>query len=148
MYNSFWLFSLDLAQVIDNYFATFKMDDTAAVKAKLDRCKAVLRAHRGVTTKLTREIDELLALESLSEDHARLRVLYRQLETKSAVLAELDKEIFSCCELTDIEGEIEEAESTVAKIIEYKTKIESTQSPIRGHTSTYARIRISHRIFS
>ena len=31
--------------------------------------------------------------------------------------------------MTDIEGEIEEAESTVVKIIEYKTKIESTRSP-------------------
>ena len=85
-----------------------------------DMCKEVCRAHRGVTTKLTREIDKTIALESLNEDnHTRLRVLYRQLETKSAILAELDKEIFSCCKLTDIEGGIDEAELIVAKIIKY-----------------------------
>ena len=86
-----------------------------AVKTKIDQCKAVRRAHRGVITKLTREIDKILALESLNyeDHHTRLRVLYRQLKTKSAVLEELDKEIFSCCELTDIEGENEEAKSTL-----------------------------------
>ena len=79
-------------------------------------------------TKLAREIDEILALELLTEDHhVRLKVLHRQLETKSIVLAELDKEIFSCCKLGDIEGGIEEAESIVAKFIKYKTKIVSTQ---------------------
>ena len=58
-------------------------------KSKLDRCKAIRRAHRGVTidvtTKLTREIDEMSMLEPLTEEHrTRLNV---QLETKSTVLA-------------------------------------------------------------
>ena len=106
-------------------------------KSKLDRCKVIRRAHRGVTTKLTREIDEMFTLESLTEEHrTRLNVLRLQLETKSTVLAELDKEIFSCCELGEIEGEIEEAESIVAKIIQYKTKIESVLNPNVGITSS------------
>ena len=102
MYNSFWLFSLDLTQDIDKYFATLKWTiPPGGRKGETYRCKAVRIAYRGVATKLTRETDKTFALESLIEDHhARLRVLHRQLETKSAVLAELDKGIFSGCELT------------------------------------------------
>ena len=41
--------------------------------------------------KLTREIDEMLALESLIKDHhTRLKVLHQQLKMKSAILAKLD----------------------------------------------------------
>ena len=88
------------------------MDD--ATKLKYDRCKMIRRALRGVTTKLAREVDDLLTHESLTAD-----------DITTSVLADLDKEIYSYCKLTELEGEIEESETVVGRIMEYKTKIKA-----------------------
>ena len=86
----------------------------------------IYRAHQGVTTKLAREVDDLLTHESpTANDITRFNVLYRQLEMKSSVLADLDKEIYSYCKLTELEGEIKESETVVGRIMEYKMKIEA-----------------------
>ena len=81
-------------------------------KTRRDRSKAIRRAHRGVITKLTKEIDELLSAMTILEDmQARLRVIFRQLEAKQSILNDLDREILSVCELTDVDGEIDESET-------------------------------------
>ena len=77
---------------------------------------------------MTKEIDEILSQEMLTEDHfIRLSVIDRQLEGKSSILANLDKKVLVCCDSGEIEGEIEESETVTAKIIGYKTKIDSVK---------------------
>ena len=95
-------------------------------KAKCDRLKIVRRANRGVVTKLVREVDEIIgAAPTLSEEgKARLKVIHKQLENKTTVLSEFDREVTSLCEVDEIEREVEEAEVMTAKIIAYKRKIE------------------------
>ena len=89
---------------------------------------------------MTKEIDKILSQEILTKDHyIRLSVIDRQLEGKSSVLADLDKEVLACCDSGEIEGEIEESETVTAKIIGYKTKIDSvkrTKTNESSHTST------------
>ena len=75
-------------------------------KARCDQSKAIRRAHRGVITKLTKEIDELLSATTISEDmQTRLRIIFQQLEAKQSILDNLDREILSLCELTDVDVE-------------------------------------------
>lgn len=88
-------------------------------RAKLERLKAVRRGHRGVLTKLTREMEEILASPELSsEGTSRLKVIHEQLEGKMKVFSNLDSEIVGLCVLDDIEREIDESEATTAKLIE------------------------------
>jgi len=47
-----------------------------ATKSKLDRCQAICRGHRGVVTKITKEVDEILAQAMLSKEHyIRLNII-------------------------------------------------------------------------
>ena len=56
--------------------------------------------------KLTKEIDELLSATTISEDmQTRLRIIFQQLEAKQSILDNLDREILSLCELTDVDVE-------------------------------------------
>ena len=104
-------------------------------KARCDRSKAIRRAHRGVITKLTKEVDELLSEETTSEEvQARLRVILRQLEAKQSLLNDLDREILSLCELADVDGEIDESETITAKIIQFKGKLETALQRFRPAT--------------
>ena len=99
-------------------------------KQKCDRAKAIRRGHRGVTTKLVREVDEIVTADpSTAQAQARLKVIFKQLEAKSAVLSELDREISSLCDLDELEREIEEAERVIAKLIECKRRIEEVTNP-------------------
>ena len=94
-------------------------------RAKHDRPKAVRGGHRGVTTKLIRETDELLAMTTIpTEGRTRLGIIHKQLCMKSELLSGLNQEIISFCEVSEIDGEIEEAETITARIIECQAKIE------------------------
>ena len=74
-----------------------------------------------------KEVDEFIGTTPLSEEGiARLKVIYKQLESKANVVSEFDREITSLCEVEEIEREVEEAELFTAKIIGYKRKIEET----------------------
>ena len=93
-------------------------------RGKLERLKAVRRGHRGVLTKLTREIEEILSNSELnSEATSRLLVIHEQLEGKRKVISNLDSEIVGICVIDEIEREIEESEAITAKIIQSKRKI-------------------------
>ena len=98
-------------------------------RKRLDRLKAVRGGHRGVLTKLAKEVDDLLADETLSnEAAARLNVVREQLEGKMKVLTNLNGEIVSLCQVDDITREIDESEGIIAKLIECKRKIASAMS--------------------
>ena len=88
-------------------------------KAKCDRYKAIRRANRGVITKLTNEIDKLTTAETnCDEAHSRLRVISRQLEAKSTMLDELNRNILALCDVAEVDRDIDESETTSAKIME------------------------------
>ena len=76
-------------------------------------------------TKLTRELEGLV--ESTEPDTnrvTRLKVIYEQLEGKMKIFSSLDGEIVALCPEEEIEQEIEDSESIIAKVIEGKRKID------------------------
>ena len=91
----------------------------------IERLRVIRRAHRGVVTKATREIDELLSEEPLSSESVdRLNVLLQQLNNKMHVLQDINREILTLCAVEEIEREIEDSEAVDAKILKYKRKME------------------------
>ena len=67
----------------------------------------------------------------MSDEHYyKLDVMYRQLESKAKVLADLDNDIMKCCELGDIERKVQESDAIAIKIIEYKARIKSVKRPV------------------
>ena len=81
-------------------------------------------AHRGVLTKLAKEVDNLLADETLSnEAAAQLNVVCEQFEGKMKVLTNFDGEIVSLCQVDDITRKIDKSEGIIAKLINCKLKI-------------------------
>ena len=88
---------------------------------KLDRLKLIRQGHRGVLTKLIREVETLL--ESHEPEVDRLKIICEQLDGKLKVFTSLDGEILELCPEDDIEWEIEESEATTAKFIGVKRKI-------------------------
>ena len=72
-----------------------------------------------------------------TEGRSRLGVIHKQLSLKSELLFGLNQEIISLCEVSDIESEIEEAETITARIIECQSKIEKSIKFIveAGHSS-------------
>ena len=65
-------------------------------RRKLERLKAVRRGNRGVITKLCREIDTLMAVESFNTDPSslsRLNVIHEQLDGKMKQFSNLDGEM-------------------------------------------------------
>ena len=95
---------------------------------KLERLKAVRRGNRGVITKLCREIDTLMAVESFNTDPSsisRLNVIHKQLDGKMKQFSNLDGEIVALCPMDEIEMEIEDSEAITEKIIEAKRKVQA-----------------------
>ena len=59
-----------------------------------ERPRLVRGGHRGVVTKLTKEVDTLLEGGSPTSEHiARLNIVYEQLENKMQLLQTYDSEI-------------------------------------------------------
>ena len=71
---------------------------------KLDRLKKVRRGHRGILTKLTREIEGLVeSTEPKPNPVSRLKIIYEQLKGKMKVFTNFDGEIVALCPEDDIE---------------------------------------------
>jgi len=69
-----------------------------------------------------------MSVEVLNEEYYhKLNIMHRQLEAKDKMLTDLDGDIMKCCDLSEIEKEVQEADVIAAKIIEYKTKLESVK---------------------
>ena len=91
----------------------------------LERLKAVRAGHRGVITKLTRELDEALTSSpATGEKVGHLNVVYEHLQSKLTVLQKIDNDILALCAVDDIEGEIDESEIITARILDYRKRIE------------------------
>ena len=122
--------------------------------AKYERLKAVRGGHRGVTTRLIKEADELLATATPTEESkSRLTVIHKQLQLKHEVLSALDTQIVSLCDIGNIEEELLDAESVTARILECKVKIErnlksskaeptSSELPVQPMAATAGRTRL------
>jgi len=74
-----------------------------------------------VVTRLTKEVDTLLIGEPpTSEQISRLKIVYDHLENKMQLLQTHDGEIVKLCKTDDVAHKIDEAETVLAKILEYK----------------------------
>ena len=72
--------------------------------------KAIWAGHQGALTRFTKEIDEVMAVEMLNnKHHHKLDEMYWQLESNARVLGELDNDIMQCCDLGDIERDVQES---------------------------------------
>ena len=102
---------------------------------ELERLRAIRRGHHGVTAKIVKEVDELLATgESLeSEQLSRLHVKLQQLDEKLKLLSDIDNEILSKCNVDAIEQEINESKSVTDKMMSCKQRI---QEAIKGSPET------------
>ena len=70
----------------------------------IEQLRIIRRAHRGVVTKATQEIDKLLSEEPLSSESVdRLNVLLQQLNNKMHVLQDTNREIPMLCAVEEIE---------------------------------------------
>ena len=100
-----------------------------------DRLHKIRGGHRAVTTKIIRDVDEILtsrgALEA--EQLKQLSVKLQQLDGKLKVLSDIDKDILDKCEVDAIEREIDESEAISAKILHCKQRISEA---IKGVVAT------------
>ena len=101
-----------------------------------ERLHAIRGGHRGVVTKLIKEVDELLTTGETftAEQRTLLQVKQHQLDSKLKVLDDIDKQILDKCETSQIEQEITEAEVVSAKILACKQRIsEAIKRPNEIH---------------
>ena len=91
-----------------------------AAMSEDERVRSIRGGHRGVVTKVVKEVDDLLSTKEAldAERVSRLNVKLQQLEAKLKVLGDIDKEILSKCKVDDIESEINESEAVTAKIMD------------------------------
>ena len=72
--------------------------------------KAIWGEYRGVTKRLIKEANELLATALPSGgSKSRLNVIHKQLQLKHEVLSGLDTQIVSFCDIANIEEELQDA---------------------------------------
>jgi len=91
-----------------------------------ERQRAIRRGHRGVVTKLVKEVDELLTTAGTTPTPEQLTLLHvkqQQFDAKLKVLEDIDKQILEQCETGQIETEITEAEVVSAKVLACKQRI-------------------------
>jgi len=93
-----------------------------------DRIRKIGGGHLTVTSKIIRDVDEMLAGEGLleAEQLKQLSVKMQQLDGKFKVLNDIDKEILDKCEVDAIEREIDKSEAISAKILLCKQSISDT----------------------
>jgi len=96
----------------------------------VERLRAIRGGHRGVVTRLTKQLDELLAAELVGECVSKLNVLLQQLNNKFDKLQEMDRDIITLCKLEEIKREMEESEIMTAKVLDYKRKVEEALSVV------------------
>ena len=90
-----------------------------------ERMRSILGDHRGVITKIVREVDGLLTTDGpmTPERATQLHVKLQQLEAKLKVLSDIDKDKLSKCDVGEIEHEIDKSEAITAKIINCQQRI-------------------------
>ena len=104
--------------------------DYTMSNSKIERLKAIRAAHRGVCTKLEKETYDLLSEELNDEETSRLEVISCLLEAKQRTLNDIDTEITSLCELSEISKEIEDSEAIEARIITCRKRIKDSKQVV------------------
>ena len=96
------------------------------VKEKLERLKATRGANRGVITKKIGEVDEILGTGGTLSSHqvTQLDILNRLLENKLKLVEDLDQGVLSLCDLEAIQGEIEESQKVLEKVVTCQKRIQ------------------------
>ena len=84
---------------------------------KLDRLRATRGGNRGVITKYTKEVLEILKGESINKD--RLHTINELLNAKLAIVKRIDEEILELCDTK----EIEEADEIYSRVLDVKQAI-------------------------
>ncbi len=109
------------------------MSVEANKKEKLDRLHAKRGGNRGVCTKLAKEAQELI--ETRNEGNLnRSEVVHSILSEKLKLLNELDEEILGLCDISEIQGEIEETREIASRILDAFKKLEKFN---RGQRDIY-----------
>ena len=105
-------------------------------KESLDRLRAKRGGHRGVSTKLVKESEELVKSQD-DGDVGRCEIIKGLLQEKLKILNDIDDEILELCSVDDIEREIEESAEVVVRILHAIKKIEGvTQGQSRSQSAT------------
>ena len=106
----------------------------------MDWLKAVRVGHRGVLTRLTNELDELLSLapDEAKDKVGRLKILNQQSQNKLTILQKHDDDILALCNIDKIEHEIKDSDTINLKVLDYKTRINEfltlTTNPVSPST--------------
>lgn len=114
-------------------------------KEKLERVKAIRAANRGVITKKITDVHAILNGGTLNEDQGKaLEILDRLLDSKLKTVQELDQSVLSLCGLDSIQGEIEDSEKVLEKVVECQTSIhEALQKRKSEHNGQESQINPS-----
>ena len=85
---------------------------------EIKRLRKAQGGHRAVTTKVVREVDDILVTEGprSAEQLQQLSVKQQQLNGKLKVLSDIDKENLAKSDVNSIEREIDELETVSTKI--------------------------------
>ena len=100
--------------------------------------RSICGGHHGVITKIIREVDDILATDAplTVEQSSQLNVKMQQLEAKLKVLSDIDKDILSKCDVSEIEHEIVESKTITAKIMNYQQRIHEAITAPTGPSAT------------
>ena len=73
--------------------------------SEIERLRKVRGGHRAVTTRVVREVDDMLSTDGplRAEQLQQLSVKLQQLDGKLRVLSDIDKEILDKCDVDTIE---------------------------------------------
>ena len=112
-----------------------------AHKEKLERLKASRGAHRGVVTKVIKEVEKILGpientvpLEAAAA--SRLNILRLTLEQKQRLLERYDQEILDVCEVENIGKEIGDSDAVSLNIVSTQSKIQERLVPNKSPSVT------------
>ena len=88
-------------------------------KEKLERVKAILAVNCGVITKKITDVHTILNGGTLNKDQGKaLETLDHLLNSKLKTVEELNQSVLSLCGLDKIQGEIEDSEKVLEKVVE------------------------------
>ncbi|XP_044168175.1 uncharacterized protein LOC122952195 [Acropora millepora] len=107
-------------------------------KEKLERLRVIRRANRGVITKKISDANAILGIGGTlsSEQEAQLDVINLLLENKLKIVEDLDQNILSLCDVEAIQGEIEESEKVLERVVACQKRIHDALQKLTNESNT------------
>ena len=107
-------------------------------KEKLERLRAIRRANRGVITKKISDANAILGIGGTlsNEQEAQLDVINRLLENKLKIVEDLDQNILSLCDVEAIQGEIEDSEKVLERVVACQKRIHDALQKLTNESNT------------